>query len=235
MTERQRIALAEAVGTAVLVIGGPGTAVLAGGGVGTLGVAIAFGLSLLCMAYVIGPVSGCHINPAVTVGMWLCGKTKREDVPWYVGAQVVGGIVGAFVVFVIANGVDGFSAEFTGFASNGWGDHSPGGYNFAAMLVTEVVLTALFVFTVLGTTRVGFPVGFGGLAAGLMLTLVHLVSIPVDNTSVNPARSIATALFQTDWALKQLWAFIVFPLIGGALGAGIWIGLGDRGRRVGVG
>jgi aquaporin Z len=228
MNEKVRLGGAEFLGTAILVIGGPGSAILAADKIGVLGVALAFGFSLLCAAYLIGSISGCHINPAVTFGLWAVGKTKSGDVPWYLGGQILGGIFGAAVIFVIASGISGFSASDSGFASNGWGDHSPSatfrhsGYNFGAMAVTEIVLTALFVLVVVSTSRKSMPVGFTGLAVGLMLTLVHLVSIPVDNTSVNPARSLATAIFQGSWALDQLWAFIVFPLIGGVVGGVIW-------------
>jgi aquaporin Z len=228
MSERGRIALAEAIGTLILVVGGPGTAILATGGffpkgsVGVLGVAIAFGLSLLCAAYAIGSISGCHINPAVTAGLWVMGKTKSGDVPFYIGGQVVGGVVGAAIIFVIAHSITGFSAKDTGFASNGYGSHSPGGFKLGAVIVTEVVFTALFVFVIASTSRKSMSPGFTGITVGLMLTLIHLITIPVDNTSVNPARSIATAVFQHDWALKQLWVFIVFPIVGGLLGGLTW-------------
>lgn len=234
MQERARIGVAEFIGTAILVIGGPGSAILAGNQIGTLGVAFAFGLSLLCAAYLIGSISGCHINPAVTVGLWVIGKTKHGDVPWYVGGQILGGLAGAGIIFVIAEGLPRFAgASASGFASNGWGEHSPSavathsgavieGYGLGATMVTEIVLTALFVLVVAGTTRKSMAVGFTGLTVGLMLMLVHLVSIPVDNTSVNPARSLATAVFQGGWALNQLWVFIVFPLVGGLAGALIW-------------
>jgi aquaporin Z len=227
MTEQQRIALAEGIGTLILVVGGPGTAVLATGAfsmpsVGTLGVAIAFGLSLLCAAYAIGSISGCHINPAVTAGLWAMGKTKGSDVPWYVGGQVVGGIVGATIIFLIANSHAGFSAKASGFASNGYGAHSPGGFKLPAVIIAEIAFTAIFVFVIASTSRKSMSPGMTGVAVGLMLTLIHLISIPVDNTSVNPARSLATAIFQHTWALKQLWAFILFPLVGGLLGALLW-------------
>jgi aquaporin Z len=228
MTQQHRIALAEAVGTLILVVGGPGTAILATGGffptgsVGVLGVAIAFGLSLLCAAYAIGSISGCHINPAVTVGLWAIGKTKSDDVPWYIGGQVVGGIVGAAIIFVIAASQDGFSAKETGFASNGYGKHSPGGFDLPAVIIAEIVFTAVFIFVIASTSRKSMSPGMTGIAVGLMLTLVHLISIPIDNTSVNPARSLATAVFQHTWALAQLWAFIVFPIVGGLLGAYLW-------------
>ncbi|MGH9279746.1 MAG: aquaporin Z [Acidimicrobiales bacterium] len=219
MNERTRIIAAEAFGTGFLVLGGCGTAVLAGSKVGFGGVAAAFGLSLLVMAYAIGPISGCHINPAVTIGLAAAKKTRWADTPYYIAGQLVGGAIGALVLFIIANGVDGFSAEATGFASNGYAEHSPGGYNLASVAVTEIVMTAFLLFTVVSTLHRKFSVGFGGLAAGLVLALIHLISIPVDNTSVNPARSLAVAIFQGDWALTQLWAFIVFPIIGGVVGA----------------
>ncbi len=228
MSERGRIALAEAIGTLILVVGGPGTAVLATGGffpkgsVGVLGVAIAFGLSLLCAAYAIGSISGCHINPAVTAGLWALGKTKGNDVPFYIGGQVVGGVVGAAIIFVIAHSITGFSAKDSGFASNGYGSHSPGGFKLPAVILAEIVFTALFVFVIASTSRKSMSPGFTGVTVGLMLTLIHLISIPIDNTSVNPARSIATAIFQHDWALKELWVFVVFPLVGGILGGLTW-------------
>jgi aquaporin Z len=228
MTQQHRIALAEAVGTLILVVGGPGTAILATGGffptgsVGVLGVSIAFGLSLLCAAYAIGSISGCHINPAVTVGLWAIGKTKSNDVPWYIGGQVIGGILGGAIIFVIAASQDGFSAKETGFASNGYGKHSPGGFDLPAVIIAEIVFTAVFIFVIASTSRKSMSPGMTGIAVGLMLTLVHLISIPIDNTSVNPARSLATAVFQHTWALSQLWAFIVFPIVGGLLGAYLW-------------
>jgi aquaporin Z len=238
MTDRARIAIAEGIGTLILVVGGPGTAVLATGTffpkgtVGVIGVALAFGLSLLCAAYAIGSISGCHINPAVTIGLWAMKKTKGGDVPFYLVGQVIGGILGAAIIFVIANSVKGFSAEATGFASNGYGSHSPsalangghvvGGFGLGAVVITEIVFTALFVFVIASTSRRSMSVGFTGLTIGLMLTLIHLVTIPIDNTSVNPARSLATAVFQHTWALEQLWVFILFPIIGGLLGALVW-------------
>ncbi len=228
MGHRTRIVFVEAFGTGFLVLGGCGTAVLAGSKVGFGGVAAAFGLSLLVMAYAIGHISGCHINPAVTVGLAAAKKTKWELVPYYVLGQLVGGLVGALVLFVIANGVDGFSAADSGFASNGYDEHSPGGYNLTSVMLTEVVMTAFLVFTVVSTLHRKFSVGFGGLAAGLVLALVHLISIPVDNTSVNPARSFAVAVFQGDWALEQLWVFILFPLIGGVVGAVLFLVLSER-------
>jgi aquaporin Z len=228
MNRSARIALAEAVGTMILVVGGPGTAILATGGffesgsVGVLGVAIAFGLALLCAAYAIGSISGCHINPAVTIGLWAIKKTEGKDVPYYVGGQVVGGLFGALVIFIIASGVDGFNAKASGFASNGYGAHSPGGFPIGSAILVEIVFTALFIFVIASTSRKSMPAGFTGVAVGLMLTIIHLVTIPVDNTSVNPVRSLATAVFQGTWALRQLWVFIVFPIVGGVLGAVVW-------------
>ena len=228
MNDQTRIALAEAIGTLILVVGGPGTAVLATGGffpvgtVGVLGVALAFGLSLLCAAYAIGSISGCHINPAVTAGLWALGKTKSSDVPFYVVGQVVGGIVGGAIIYVIAHSHTGFSAKASGFASNGYGPHSPGGFKLPAVILTEIVFTALFVFVIASTSRKSMSPGFTGVTVGLMLTLIHLITIPVDNTSVNPARSLATAVFQHGWALRQVWAFIVFPIIGGLIGGYAW-------------
>jgi aquaporin Z len=228
MSERGRIAIAEGIGTAILIVGGPGTAILATGGffaagsVGVLGVALAFGLSLLCAAYAIGSISGCHINPAVTVGLWVLGKTKSGDVPFYIGGQVIGGALGAAIIFVIANSQDGFDAKANGFASNGFGDHSPGGFDLPAVMLTEIVFTGLFVFVIASTSRKSMAPGFTGLVVGLMLTLVHLITIPIDNTSVNPVRSLSTAIFQHGWAIEQLWVFLIFPTIGGALAGYAW-------------
>ena len=237
MQDRWRIALAEGIGTMILVVGGPGTAVLATGGftkntVGVLGVALAFGLSLLCAAYAIGSISGCHINPAVTIGLWVIKKTEGALVPFYIVGQVIGGIVGAGIIYVIANSITGFSAKASGFASNGYGAHSPsaiangghvaGGFGLGTVILVEIVFTAIFVFVIASTSRGSMTVGFTGLTVGLMLTLIHLITIPIDNTSVNPARSLATAIFQGSWALDQIWVFIVFPVIGGLLGALVW-------------
>ena len=236
MNDNVRIPVAEAFGTAVLVIGGPGTAIFATGGfddglnLGILGVSLAFGLSLLCMAYLIGRISGCHINPAVTIGMIVAKKLDAaKSAPYFIG-QFVGGIVGAGILALILSGTDGFMsrAQDAGFASNGYGAHSPGGFDLLSVAIIEVVLTAVFVLIVLGTTSTkGVPTGFGPLAAGLGLALVHMVSIPVSNTSVNPARSLAVAVFQGDWALGQLWAFIVFPAIGAVLAGLLWMVLGE--------
>jgi aquaporin Z len=234
MTHSVRLLVAEAIGTLILVVGGPGTAVLATGtffpkgSVGVLGVALAFGLSLLCAAYAIGSISGCHINPAVTVGLWIAGKTRADEIPWYIGGQVVGGLLGGLIIFLIANSIAGFSAEATGFASNGYGKHSPSapnGFGMGAAIATEIVFTALFIFVIASTSRRSMPIGFTGLTVGLMLTLIHLITIPIDNTSVNPARSLSTAVFQHTWALSQLWVFIVFPLVGGLIGGLLWKGV----------
>ncbi len=215
--------LAECVGTFVLVFGGVGSAVVAGAKIGNLGVAVAFGLSLLAMVYAIGPVSGCHVNPAVTLGVWLSKKMASRDVPGYIVAQVVGAIVAAVLLLVIAKGAPGgYDPGARGFGANGFGNHSPGQYSLLAAFVAEVVLTFFLVFTVLGTTDIKAPVGFAGLGIGLVLTVIHLVGIPVDNTSVNPARSIGPALFVGGWALGQLWLFIVAPLIGAAVAAAIY-------------
>jgi aquaporin Z len=219
--------LAELVGTFVLVVGGCGSAVLAGDKIGFLGVSLAFGLSLLAMVYVIGPISGCHVNPAVTLGLLLTKKFEGRYVAGYVIAQIVGAIVGAAVVWLVASGgPGGYDPAIKGLAANGYDAHSPGGYGLVAALAAEVVLTFFLVFTVLGATDIKAPVGFAGIAIGLVLTLIHLVGIPVTNTSVNPARSIGPALFVGGWALAQLWLFIVAPLVGAAAAAGVYLGLG---------
>src|SRR5919198_3338429 len=218
--------VAELFGTFVLVLGGVGTAVLASAKVGNLGVALAFGLSLLAMVYVIGPISGCHVNPAVTLGVLLSKRMSAREALGYIVAQIIGAIIGAAVVLLIAASMEGgYSAAVGGLGANGYGPHSPGHYGLAAALVAEIVLTMIFVTTVLGATDEKAPVGFAGIAIGLMLTLVHLVGIPVTNLSVNPARSIGSALFVGGWALQQLWVFIAAPLIGGALAAGIYVGI----------
>ena len=212
---------AEFLGTFWLVFAGCGAAVLASSvpdvGIGYLGVALAFGLSVLTMAYAVGHVSGGHFNPAVTVGLAFGRRFAWRDVPAYVITQVVAAIVAAFVLWVIASGKDGFDASTSGFASNGYGDHSPDGYSLLACLVTEVVLTAFFLYVILGSTDTRAPRGFAPIAIGLSLTLIHLVSIPVTNTSVNPARSIGPALFAGGDAIGQLWLFLVAPLAGAAI------------------
>jgi aquaporin Z len=232
-----RIGLAEAIGTAILVIGGAGTAIFATGtfneglSVGILGVAFAFGLSLLTMAFLIGRISGCHINPAVTIGMLTAGKlAPARSAPYFIG-QFAGGIIGAgLIALVLVGTADYFSAaQAAGFASNGYGAHSPAGFDLLSVAVIEVVVTAVFVLIVLGTTNAhGVPKGFGPIAAGFGLALVHMISIPVSNTSVNPARSLATAVFQGDWALGQVWAFFLFPAIGAVLAGAIWLLVGHK-------
>ncbi len=211
---------AEFLGTFVLVFGGVGSAVLAGTKIGFAGIALAFGLSLLAMVYTIGPVSGCHINPAVTFGVFLARKIGAKDAVGYVIAQILGAILAAaLVLFIATGGPAGYDAAQAGLAANGYGLHSPGQYSLAACFLAEVILTMFLVVTVLGSTDVKAPVGFAGLAIGLALTLIHLVGIPITNTSVNPARSIGPAIFVGGWAVQQLWLFIVAPLIGGAIAA----------------
>jgi aquaporin Z len=216
--------VAEFIGTFTLVLGGCGSAVLAAGipevGIGFAGVSLAFGLTVLTMAYAVGGISGGHFNPAVSLGLAIAGRTEWKEVGPYWAAQVVGGAAGAAVLFIIASGVAGYTPG--GFASNGYDALSPGGYSMLAALVTEIVLTAMFLIIILGSTSKSAPVGFAPLAIGLGLTLIHLISIPVTNTSVNPARSIAAALFAQNGALGQVWLFIVAPLVGAALGAAIW-------------
>ena len=207
---------AEALGTFWLVLGGVGTAVLAGDEVGFLGISLAFGLTVLTGAYAFGPISGGHFNPAVTVGLATARRFAWKDAPAYVVAQVVGAIVAGAVLYAIASGRDGFDAS-DGFGTNGYGDHSPGGYNLAAVIVTEIVLTAFFLYVIFGATAKRAAVGFAGLSIGLALTLIHLISIPVDGTSVNPARSIGVALFAGGDPLQQVWVFIVAPVVGAAI------------------
>lgn len=213
---------AECIGTFVLVFGGCGCAVLAADHVGYVGVSLAFGLSLLGMIYTIGPVSGCHLNPAVTLGLLLSGKFPAARFPGYLAAQLAGAVLAAAVLLFIASGTGHFDPVATGFASNGFGDRSPGHYGMGAALAMEVVMTALLVLVILGSTDVKAPVGFAGIAIGLVLTLIHLVSIPVTNTSVNPVRSIGPALFAGGAAISQLWLFIVAPLLGAGVAAGIY-------------
>ncbi|MCL3819317.1 aquaporin Z [Aeromicrobium wangtongii] len=215
-TTAQRLG-AEALGTFWLVLGGCGTAVLAGDEVGALGIAFAFGLAVLTGAYAFGPVSGGHFNPAVSVGLATAGRFAWRDVPGYAAAQVVGASVAGVLLLVIAEGQPGFDAVESGFASNGYGDRSPGGYGLGAVLLTEVLLTAFFLFVILGVSARRAAVGFSGLAIGLALTLIHLISIPVSNTSVNPARSLGVAWFAGADALAQVWLFIVAPLVGAAI------------------
>jgi aquaporin Z len=221
--------VAEFIGTFWLVLGGCGSAVLAAAfphvGIGFLGVALAFGLTLLTMAFAIGHISGCHLNPAVSVGLWAGRRFAGKEVAPYVIAQVVGGIVAGAILYVIASGKAGFDPA-AGFASNGYGDHSPGGYSLLACFVCEIVMTMIFLFVIMGATDKKAPQGFAPIAIGLCLTLIHLISIPVTNTSVNPARSTGVALFVGGWALAQLWLFWIAPLIGGILGGSIYRFLG---------
>lgn len=211
--------VAEFIGTSWLVLGGCGSAVLAAAypelGIGFVGVAIAFGLTVVSMAYSIGHISGCHLNPAVSLGLWAGGRFDQKELLPYIVAQVLGGIAGATILYLIASGKSGF--EIGGFAANGYGEHSPGGYNMIAALVTEITMTFMFLIIILGSTHSKAPNGFAGLAIGLGLTLIHLISIPVTNTSVNPARSTSQAIFAGDWALTQLWLFWVAPIIGAVL------------------
>jgi aquaporin Z len=216
---------AEAVGTFWLVLGGCGSAVVAAAfpevGIGLLGVSLAFGLTVITMAYAIGHISGCHLNPAVTVGLTAGGRFPASDVLPYIVAQVVGGVVAGGVLYVIASGAPGFDLA-KGFASNGYGPHSPGGYSLMAGFVTEVVMTAMFLFIIMGATHGKAPLGFAGLAIGLGLVLIHLVSIPVTNTSVNPARSTGVAIYAGGWALGQLWLFWLAPILGGVVGGVVY-------------
>ncbi len=213
---------AETLGTFWLVLGGCGSAVIAAAfgnvGIGLLGVSLAFGLTVLTMAYAIGHISGCHLNPAVSVGLWAGGRFSAGELLPYIAAQVVGAIAAGAVLFLIASGRDGFDVA-AGFASNGFGAHSPGGYSLAAAFVCEVVMTMMFLVVILGATDPRAPQGLAPIAIGLCLTLIHLISIPVTNTSVNPARSTGVALFAGDWALAQLWLFWVAPIAGAVLGA----------------
>ncbi len=215
--------LAEAFGTFWLVLGGCGSAVLAAGfpdvGIGLLGVSLAFGLTVLTMAFAIGHVSGCHLNPAVTAGLWAGGRFESKLVLPYILAQVIGGVIAGGVLYLIASGQVGFDIMGSGFATNGYGMHSPGQYSLSAVIITEIVMTMMFLIVIMGATDERAPQGFAPIAIGLCLTLIHLISIPVSNTSVNPARSTAVAIYVGDWALAQLWVFWVAPIIGGILGA----------------
>ena len=220
---------AEFIGTFWLVLGGCGSAVLAATfpqtGIGFAGVALAFGLTLLTMAYAIGHISGCHINPAVSVGLWVGGRFPASELGPYIASQVAGAIAGAGVLYVIASGAPGFDLA-GGFASNGFGEHSPGGYALGSALLTEIVMTFMFLIIILGATDSRVPAGFAPLAIGLGLTLIHLISIPVTNTSVNPARSTGVAVFAGGWAMAQLWMFWVAPIAGGILGGLVYRFLG---------
>ena len=222
--------VAEFFGTFWLVLGGCGSAVLAAAfpdvGIGLLGVSLAFGLTVLTMAYAIGHISGCHLNPAVSVGLWAGGRFEASQLPPYIIAQVAGGLVAGGVLYVIASGAAGFDVS-TGFASNGYGEHSPGGYSLMAALVTEVVMTAMFLLVILGATDSRAPQGMAPVAIGLCLTLIHLISIPVTNTSVNPARSTGVAVYVGDWAVSQLWLFWLAPVAGAVIGAVIYRYIGS--------
>jgi len=223
--------VAELFGTFWLVLGGCGSAVLAAAfpqvGIGLLGVSLAFGLTVLTMAFAIGHISGCHLNPAVSVGLWVGGRFPAKQLLPYILAQVVGAVLGGAILFLIASGKAGFDAT-GGFASNGFGEHSPGGYSFLSVLVSEVVMTAMFLIVILGATDKRAPQGLAPVAIGLCLTLIHLISIPVSNTSVNPARSTGVAVFAGSWAIEQLWLFWVAPVIGAAIGAAIYKFIGSE-------
>jgi len=222
---------AEFFGTFWLVLGGCGSAVLAAAfpnvGIGLLGVSLAFGLTVLTMAYAIGHISGCHLNPAVSVGLWAGGRFSGQKLVGYVIAQVLGGVVAGGVLYIIATGKPGFDVA-AGFASNGFGEHSPGGYSFMAALVTEVVMTMMFLLVIMGATDKRAPQGFGPAAIGLCLTLIHLISIPVTNTSVNPARSTGVALYAGGWAISQLWLFWVAPIVGAVIGSAAYKLVGEQ-------
>lgn len=216
--------IVECIGTAWLVLGGCGSAVLAAAypelGIGFVGVSLAFGLTVLTMVYAIGHISGCHLNPAVSIGLWIGGRFDKKDLIPYIIAQIIGGIIGASVLYIVAigNGV----VDIGNFAANGYGVHSPGGYDITSALVIEAVLTFMFLFIILGATHAKAPKGFAGIAIGLALTLIHLISIPVTNTSVNPARSISQAVFVQGWAIDQLWLFIVAPIVGAAVAGAVY-------------
>jgi len=222
---------AEFIGTFWLVLGGCGSAVLAATfpdvGIGLMGVSLAFGLTVLTMAFAIGHISGCHLNPAVSIGLWAGGRFPAKELLPYIVAQVVGGIVAGGVLYLIASGQAGFSLS-GGFASNGYGEHSPGGYALGAALVCEVVMTAMFLVVILGATDSRAPAGFAPIAIGLCLTLIHLISIPVTNTSVNPARSTGVAVYVGGWAVEQLWLFWLAPIVGALIGAVIYRVIGSE-------
>lgn len=225
---------AEFIGTFWLVFGGCGSAVLAAGfpdvGIGLLGVSLAFGLTVLTMAYAIGHISGCHLNPAVSVGLWIGGRFPAKELVPYIIAQILGAIVAAATLYAVASGKPGF--ELGGFAANGFGEHSPGGYSMVSALVAEIVLTFMFLLIILGATDKRAPAGFAPIAIGLGLTLIHLIGIPVTNLSVNPARSIGPAVFVGGWALAQLWLFVVAPIVGAAIAGVVYpaISLGPNGE-----
>ncbi|MDP3876598.1 MAG: aquaporin Z [Methylobacter sp.] len=222
--------IAEFLGTFWLVLGGCGSAVLAAGfpevGIGLLGVSLAFGLTVLTMAYAIGPISGCHLNPAVSIGLWAGGRFSAKQLLPYIIAQIAGAIVAGGVLYLIASGKADFNVA-AGFAANGYGEHSPGGYSLFAALIAEIVMTLMFLLVILGATDTRAPQGMAPIAIGLCLTLIHLISIPVTNTSVNPARSTGVAVFVGDWAIEQLWLFWLAPIIGAVLGALIYRFIGS--------
>ena len=230
MKANMRMYAAEMFGTFWLVLGGCGSAVLAATfpdvGIGLLGVSLAFGLTVLTMAFAIGHISGCHLNPAVSVGLWAGGRFEAKQLLPYIIAQVLGGVIAGGVLFVIASGKEGFDVA-AGFASNGYGAHSPGGYSLLAALVTEIVMTMMFLLVILGATDKRAPQGLAPIAIGLCLTLIHLISIPVTNTSVNPARSTGVAVFVGGWAVGQLWLFWVAPVIGAIIGATVYRAIGS--------
>ena len=213
---------AELIGTLFLIFIGCGSAVIAGKYIGFLGISFAFGLTVLAMVYAIGNISGCHINPAITVAMLVAGKIKGRDAIFYIIFQCVGAIIGAGILLAIANGMPDYSLAVNGLGQNGYGLHSPGGYSLVACLIAEIVLTALFLFVIFGSTSEGAPKGFAGLSIGLSLVLIHIFGIPVTGTSVNPARSLGPAVFAGGAALTELWLFIVAPIIGGILAAILW-------------
>ncbi|PBJ15474.1 Aquaporin Z [Pseudomonas ogarae] len=218
----------ELLGTFWLVLGGCGSAVLAASGIGVLGVALAFGLTVLTMAFAIGHISGCHLNPAVSLGLYVGGRFPAKELPAYIIAQVIGGVLAAALIYFIASGKEGFDLAASGLASNGYGEHSPGGYSMAAGFVTELVMTAMFILIILGATDKRAPAGLAPIAIGLALTLIHLISIPVTNTSVNPARSTGPALIVGGWAIEQLWLFWVAPLLGAVIGGVSYRWLGQE-------
>ena len=229
MTNIQK-GLAECLGTFWLVFGGCGSAVLAAAfpevGIGLLGVALAFGLTVLTMAYSIGHISGCHLNPAVTFGLWAGGRFKAKDIPLYVAAQVVGAVLAAWLLYLVASGSAGYDLTINGLAANGFGDGSPGKYSFMSALIIELLLTGFFIWVIMGSTDGRAPAGFAPIAIGLSLTLIHLISIPVTNTSVNPARSTGPAIIQGGLALQQLWFFWLAPIAGGIIGGVLYRVLG---------
>ena len=213
---------AELIGTAVLVLIGCGSAVIAGSHITFTGISLAFGLTVMAMVYAIGSISGCHINPAITVAMLIAGKIKTKDAIFYIIAQLIGGIIGAGILWAIASGIPEFSLAVNGLGQNGFGEHSPGGYSLLACFIAEVVLTAIFLLVIFGSTHKDAPKGFAGIAIGFSLVLIHLVGIPITGTSVNPARSLGPAVFVGGDALAQVWLFIVAPVIGAGIMAIIW-------------